>query len=82
MQNQTIESKNLKSYYENLPKPEAPKTKFVTDMSVLCNVTSTTVRNWVKGKVKPNDPEHVKILVAATGISEENLFIKTTSKAI
>jgi len=66
----------LVGYYEKLPKPVAPKTKFVTDISVMCHVTATTVRNWVKGKVKPNDPEHVKILVAATGISAENLFSK------
>jgi len=64
----------LTSYYKGLPKPKAPKTEFIEGIATLCSVTSNTVRNWVKGNVKPNDPEHIRILIKVTGIKEENLF--------
>ena len=67
-------NQSLASFYENLPKPIAPKTKFIIDISLKCKVTETTVRNWVKGKVKPNNPEHIRILAQATGLTADSLF--------
>jgi len=66
----------LTEFYDSLPRLEAPKTKFVSDIANMCDVRETTVRNWVKGKVKPSDPNHVKILEKVTGIDSKSLFAK------
>ena len=78
MKNETIESKSqsLTSYYENLPRAVQPKTDFVERISKLCGVNTGTVRLWVKGKTKPENEEHIAILVKETGIESEQLFCK------
>jgi len=67
---------NLSNYYEQLPTVNAPKTEFVSRVARLCGVNDATVRLWVKGKTKPNNPEHFDILAEETGIDKENLFAK------
>jgi len=67
---------NLTNYYEQLPTAKAPKTEFVSRAAKRCNVNEATVRLWVKGKSKPNNPEHFDILAEETGIDKENLFAK------
>lgn len=64
----------LTSYYNNLPVASAPKTEFIKCVSSRCNLDPYTVRLWVKGKAKPRNPEHIKILAEVTGICETNLF--------
>ena len=66
---------NLRSYYQNLPEPVAPKSDFVRKVSRMCNVGEPTVRLWVTGKTKPANDEHVEILSNETGISKEELFV-------
>ena len=67
---------NLTKYYEQLPTANAPKTEFVSRVAKRCEVNEATVRLWVKGKSKPNNPEHLDILVEETGIDKDNLFAK------
>jgi len=64
----------LTGYYEGLPTATAPKTEFVKKIAEKCNVNEATVRLWVKGKTKPDNPDHVEILSIETGIEKEELF--------
>jgi len=64
----------LTSYYDGLPKLSAPKTDFVRELARRCGVIEPTVRLWIKGDSKPNNPEHIKILSELTGIPEQKLF--------
>ena len=66
---------NLKSYYQSLPEPIAPKSDFIRKISRLCNVGEPTVRLWVTGKTKPANESHIDILVDETGIKKEELFV-------
>lgn len=65
----------LRGYYKNLPEPTFPKRDFIQEVATKCNVTLTTANNWVKYGIKPNNPEHVRILSEITGIEPENLWI-------
>ena len=65
----------LRGYYKSLPDPTYPKKDFIHEVSTKCNVTLTTANNWVKYGIKPNNPEHVRILSEMTGIPADNLWI-------
>lgn len=64
----------LQGYYRSLPDATYPKSDFIRDVATKCCVTETTVRNWIKYGMKPNNPEHVKILSEMTGINSGNLW--------
>lgn len=64
----------LKGYYDALPVRECPKTAFVVNMAMKCNVSTNTVRNWIMYNMKPLNPEHCNILSEATGIPVEELW--------
>lgn len=66
--------KCLKKFYEDLPRVIAPKTEFVNKVAARCGVNAATVRLWVKGKVKPSEPEYMIILSEETGIEIDQLF--------
>lgn len=71
-----LKSKNitLEGYYKGLPEATYPKSNFIIEVAHRCGVTATSVRNWIKYGIKPNNPEHIKILSEITGIPEEELF--------
>ena len=64
----------LRSYYDSLPAPVAPKTAFINKIAVMCGVNTATVRQWVKGRAFPSDPNHYAVLARETGIESEKLF--------
>lgn len=64
----------LRGYYKSLPEPTFPKRDFIQEIAIKCNVTLTTANNWIKYGIKPNNPEHIKILSEITGISPEHLW--------
>ena len=64
----------LIEYYNKLPSSISPKTDFIKKAAKLCNVETATVRNWIMGRRKPMNPEHVKILALITNLKEEELF--------
>lgn len=68
------ESMTLRGYYRSLPDPTYPKRDFVHEIAMKCNVTLTTANNWIKYGIKPNNPEHIRILSEITGIAPENLW--------
>jgi len=65
---------NLKEYYENLPHSSAPKQEFVRELATACNVTETAVRNWIKGRARPAEQDHVDYISQVTKIPAEELF--------
>lgn len=65
---------NLKEYYENLPHSSAPKQEFVRELASACNVTETAVRNWIKGRARPAEQDHVDYISQVTKIPAEELF--------
>lgn len=65
---------NLKEYYENLPHSSAPKQEFVRELATACKVTETAVRNWIKGRARPAEQEHVDYISQVTKIPAEELF--------
>lgn len=65
---------NLKEYYENLPHSSAPKQEFVRELATACKVTETAVRNWIKGRARPAEQEHVDYISQVTKIPAEDLF--------
>lgn len=69
-------SMTLRGYYKSLPEPTFPKRDFVQEIATKCNVTLTTANNWIKYGIRPNNPEHVRILSEMTGISPEDLWIE------
>lgn len=66
----------LEKFYENLSSPTPPKTEFVDRVAKKCGLKTPTVRLWVKGKTKPSNEDHLRILSEETGIAIENLFAK------
>ena len=64
----------LRGYYKNLPEATHPKTDFLRAIAKRCDVTETTVRNWVRYGFKPNNSEHIQVLSEMTGIPVENLW--------
>jgi hypothetical protein len=72
----------LNEYYQSLPEQIAPKTDFIRTIAEKCNVGEPTVRLWVKGKTKPANPEHVKLISVETGIPEDMLFSEESEEAV
>lgn len=70
------QSMTLRGYYKSLPEPTFPKKDFIQEIATKCNVTLTTANNWIKYGIKPNNPEHVRILSEITGIPAEDLWIE------
>ena len=68
-------SMTLRGYYKSLPEPTFPKRDFIQEIATKCNVTLSTANNWIKYGIKPNNPEHIRILSEITGIAPENLWI-------
>lgn len=66
--------KNLRFFYDSLPRSTQPKTEFVKKVAHETGVTETTVRNWIKNGTKPNNHEHVIVLERLTGLTEKELF--------
>lgn len=64
----------LEGYYEGLEIATYPKTEFVNRIAFLTGATTSTVRNWIKGRTKPDKPEHIQILSEQTGIPVEELW--------
>lgn len=64
----------LKGYYSQLPGANHPKTDFVNEVAMEAGVSAATVRNWVKYGMRPQNREHIEILVRKTGIPAENLW--------
>lgn len=64
----------LKGYYDDLPEASYPKTEFINKLSVLCNTSTATVRNWIRGVSKPSRDSCIDILVEETGIPKESLW--------
>lgn len=64
----------LRGYYKSLPDPTFPKKDFILEIATKCHVTLATANNWIKYGIKPNKPEHIRILSEITGIAPENLW--------
>lgn len=64
----------LRGYYNSLPEATHPKTDLLRSIAKKCDVSETTVRNWIRYGFKPNKKEHVQILSEMTGIPVENLW--------
>lgn len=70
-----INKKNtLLKYYEALPKATYPKKDFIWKIMVACNVTQTTVRNWIWGNSCPQEEEYRQRVAEITGIPQEELW--------
>lgn len=65
---------DLKEYYEKLPHSSSPKMEFVRDLTRNLGVTETAVRNWIQGRARPADKEHIKYISKVTQIPAEDLF--------
>ena len=65
---------NLKEFYENLPHSSAPKQEFVRELAAACKVTETAVRNWIHGRARPAEQDHVNYISQVTKIPAEELF--------
>ena len=72
--NEKSKEMTLRGYYKSLPEPTFPKRDFIQEIAIKCNVTLTTANNWIKYGIKPNNPEHIKILSEITGIPPEHLW--------
>lgn len=66
---------SLQDFYTKLPRQTSPKSDFVREIMVQCNVSFTTAMNWINGKNKPRLDEHLQILSNLTGIEKSNLFL-------
>lgn len=64
----------LEGYYKSLPEATYPKSNFIIEVAHRCGVTVTSVRNWIKYGIRPNNPDHIKIISEITGIPEAELF--------
>ena len=64
----------LLGYYNALPPRTFPKTAFIDEVADRCGVDPVSVRNWIEGRNKPKNEEHLKVLVELTGIPEEELW--------
>jgi hypothetical protein len=70
-----VRALTLKGYYLGLPSPTYPKQDFIQDIAKKCNVSTTTVRNWIMYGFKPEKIEHIQILSQTTGIPMDELWI-------
>lgn len=66
--------KSLRTFYESLPSSVFPKTEFVNEIVGRCHVSAATAHNWIKGKTRPNNPEHLSIISEITGIPQDKLW--------
>jgi len=64
----------LQGYYEKLENATYPKTEFVNRVAYLTGKTTSTVRNWISGRTRPDEPRHLQILSKQTGIPVEELW--------
>ena len=64
----------LKDFYNNLPRPVAPKTEFIRRVAERTGRDVQTVRFWVYGQTKPTRESDLSILEEETGLSREDLF--------
>ena len=71
---ENLEKITLQSYYDKLENATYPKTEFVNRVAYLTGKTTSTVRNWISGRTRPDDPAHVQILSEQTGIPAEELW--------
>lgn len=71
---QKTKKMTLKGYYLQLPNANHPKTDFVNELAMEAGVSVATVRNWVIYGMKPQNKNHIEILVRKTGIPAENLW--------
>lgn len=63
-------------YYERLTRPICPRKEFIKGIALRCGVGEVTVRNWVLYGMRPQNPQHIKMLSEMTGIKEEDLWGK------
>ena len=68
-----IQKMTLKGYYDGLGKI-SPRATFIRRVASKCNVTESTVRNWVLHGMTPQRYTYIKVLEEETGIKEENLW--------
>lgn len=71
---ENFQKMTLKGYYEKLENATYPKTEFVNRVAYRTGATTSTVRNWIAGRTKPEKAEHIQILVEETGIPAEELW--------
>lgn len=64
----------LMSYFDALPRFNAPRREFIRSVSERCGVSEQTVRNWCIYGIKPMNFEHVRVLSELTGIPTEDLW--------
>lgn len=64
----------LRGYYLALPNASHPKTDLINEIAIEAGVSAATVRNWVKYGMRPQNKEHIDILVSKTGIPAEDLW--------
>lgn len=68
------EKMTLNDYYSALPYASCPKTEFMNEVAKECGVSLSTVRNWIRFGMRPNNPKHIEILSRLTGIDAEYLW--------
>lgn len=64
----------LKGYYDSLPRKLSPKQEFIQNLARECQVTETTVRNWLFTDHRPRSREIIESIVRFTGIKESDLW--------
>ena len=69
-----VQKMTLKGYYLSLPNASHPKTDLINEMAIEAGVSAATVRNWVIYWMRPQNRDHINILVRKTGIPAENLW--------
>ena len=69
-----INKMTLKCYYENLPRRTQPKDDFLKAVAQRCDVTVTTVRNWILYNRRPQKERYVDILSELSGLKKEELW--------
>lgn len=72
----SIKAKSLKDFYNKLPESRvvSPKGDFIREITIRCNVSYQTARNWIIYGMKPSNRENVKVLSELTGLPEDHLF--------
>lgn len=66
----------LKDYYESLPQciRSAPRRDFLNRIAKRCDVTISTVYNWINYGMRPMKKSHAEILSEETGIPASDLW--------
>lgn len=73
---ENVPKMTLLGYYETLPEASYPKTDFVNKVAKEIGVSNATVHNWIHGKTKPMNHEHILKLCSITGLKENELWKK------